>query len=38
MNQAPEEVVELLPEPLVQRPGPEASLLIQQASLLDPAA
>ncbi len=38
MNRGPEEVVELLPEPLVQRPGPEASLLIRQASLLDPGA
>ena len=38
MNQGPEEVVEFLPEPLVQRPGPEASLLIRQASLLDPGA
>jgi len=38
MNRAPEEVVERLPEPLVQRPGPDASLLIREASLLDPAA
>ena len=38
MNTAPEEVAEQLPEPLVQRPGPQASLLIRQASVLDPAA
>jgi len=38
MNRAPEEVVEQLPEPMVQRPGPDASLLIRQAKVLDPVA
>ena len=38
MNRAPEEVVEQLPEPMVQRPGPEVSLLIRQAHVLDPVA
>ncbi|MBK5232748.1 MAG: dihydroorotase [Thermoleophilia bacterium] len=38
MNKGPEEVAEQLPEPLVQRPGPEASLLFRQASALDPVS
>lgn len=38
MNSVPEEVVEHLPGPLVQRAGPEASLLIREVHLLDPAA
>jgi len=38
MNRNPEEVPERLPEPLIQRPGPAASMLIRGASVLDPAA
>lgn len=38
MNRNPEEVPERLPEPLIQRPGPAASMLIRQARVLDPAA
>lgn len=38
MNRNPEEVPERLPEPMIQRPGPAVSMLIRQASVLDPAA
>ncbi|MGK2955657.1 MAG: dihydroorotase [Solirubrobacterales bacterium] len=38
MNRVPEEVVEHLPGPLVQRAGPEASLLIREVHVLDPTA
>jgi dihydroorotase len=37
MNPGPETVEQPLPEPLVQRNGPPASLLITSASVLDPA-
>lgn len=37
MNRVPEEVVEHLPGPLVQRSGPEASLLLREVHVLDPA-
>ena len=37
MNRGPETVEQPLPEPLVQRPGPAASVLIAGAHVLDPA-
>lgn len=37
MNRGPETVEQPLPKPLVQRPGPDASLLIAGAHVLDPA-
>jgi dihydroorotase len=36
MNRGPETVRQPLPEPLVQRPGPKASVLISGATVLDP--
>lgn len=38
MNHIPEPLPMDLPEPLVQRPGPDASLLISEVEVLDPAS